>query len=127
MTVIGMDIVSEGTIERWLERYDRDTLAIVFTPAELAGATGPRSRVRRLASALALKEAVGKALGTGLAGLQWTDITGRVCADERIVVRLSGDAERIAAERGIERWTATWACVAREVVVVAVGERREIR
>jgi holo-[acyl-carrier protein] synthase len=70
---IGVDVVHGSRMERWtcipglLERY--------FHPEELVSAAGKGSgRIISLAARFAAKEAFGKALGTGLAGIVLKDI-----------------------------------------------------
>jgi holo-[acyl-carrier protein] synthase len=68
----------------------------LFTPGEQAVATPAR-----LAARFAAKEAVAKALGTGLRGFAWRDV--EVVTDElgRPTVTLHGGAARRAAELGV--------------------------
>jgi holo-[acyl-carrier protein] synthase len=54
-------------IDRWRERF----LERVYTPAELRYCRG---RVPELAVRFAGKEAIAKALGTGIRGLAWRDM-----------------------------------------------------
>ena len=77
-----------------------------FTPAELEYA-GRESRVEaeRLAARFAAKEALLKALGTGLRdGLDWTEM--EVTRDELGApgIALSGRARTLADTRGIDHW-----------------------
>ncbi len=68
---VGTDIVEiyrvAGVIERWQEKF----LQRVYTPAELRYCRG---RVSELAARFAGKEAISKALGTGIRGLAWRDM-----------------------------------------------------
>jgi holo-[acyl-carrier protein] synthase len=72
ITGIGVDIVEIQRINRWqkmpglLERY--------FHPLELDASLSKSSAVHSLAARFAAKEAFGKALGTGLAGIALKDI-----------------------------------------------------
>ena len=62
-------------------------------------------RCERLAARFAAKEAVLKALGTGLrSGMEWTDIV--VVRDELGApsIRLGGRVAEVAASKGIEAW-----------------------
>ena len=77
-----------------------------FTPAELEYA-GRESRVEaeRLAARFAAKEAILKALGTGLRdGLDWTEM--EVTRDDLGApgIALSGRARALAETRGIDHW-----------------------
>ncbi len=64
---IGSDFVSVERIAKVWQRHPENFLARVYTPAERDYATvQPSQTVRRLAKRFAAKEAVAKALGTGL-------------------------------------------------------------
>ena len=68
---VGTDIIEipriAAVIERWRERF----LDRVYTPDELRYCRG---RIPELAARFAGKEAVSKALGTGIRGLAWRDM-----------------------------------------------------
>ncbi len=72
----GVDLVEIARIQAVIERHGQRFLTRVYTDAELADC---RARVESLAARFAAKEAVGKALGTGLwrHGVEWTDIEVR--------------------------------------------------
>ena len=73
ITGIGVDLVQIQRMERWGEQ--RGLLERFFHPLELAAALSRKSAVHQaLASRFAAKEAFGKALGTGLAGIELKDI-----------------------------------------------------
>lgn len=119
---IGVDLTEVARIERWFEAYEAGTLAAVFTPREQAAAArcGPWAG-RLLSVCFATKEAVGKALGTGLAGIAWTDIEADVTR-AGLTVSLTGSAAALAQARGINRWHASWASTRRVVIVSVAGD-----
>jgi holo-[acyl-carrier protein] synthase len=94
----GVDIVEiervAGVIARWGERF----LERVYTPAERAYCRG---RVPELAARFAGKEAIAKALGTGIRGLAWRDL--EILADPlgKPVVRLHDRASARATALGL--------------------------
>lgn len=51
----------------------------------------------------AIKEAVSKALGIGLVGIDWSEIEANL-TQAKPAVRLSGEAENQAQKLGIEHW-----------------------
>jgi holo-[acyl-carrier protein] synthase len=71
MVSIGVDIIEieriAGALERWGERFLRH----VYTEHEVAFCRG---RVPELAARFAAKEAISKALGTGLYGIHWREM-----------------------------------------------------
>ena len=67
----GVDIIEIWRVGQVLERYGQRFLDRVFTPGEIAYCRG---RPHNLAARFAAKEAVMKALGTGVRGVGWKDI-----------------------------------------------------
>jgi len=103
---IGCDLVSTTRMDALLERYARE-LDMLYTPAERAVAAGGGQR-DWLGLAFAAKEAVGKALGTGLAGIGWTEIEAVPGRPGTIDVTLRGAAAARERELGIDDWECWW-------------------
>ena len=102
----GIDIVDVERISSMLDTHGQTFIDRCFTSTEQAAAdvTSPEMRAQRFAARYAAKEAVLKALGTGLAGgIEWVEI-GIVREDGPPMVELTGRAAEIAAEVGITRW-----------------------
>ncbi len=68
---VGIDMIAIPRVRRVIERHDGRFLRRVYTPEEAAFCRG---RVSELAARFAAKEAVMKALGTGVRGVGWRDI-----------------------------------------------------
>lgn len=100
---IGTDIIEIDRVARAIERGGERFLGRIFTAAEIDFCESRRDRYACLSARFAAKEAVGKALGVGLAGLQWLDIEIRRSEGEQPRVVLHGAAARIAGEQGIGR------------------------
>lgn len=97
----GIDIVEVPRIVAALDRWGDRFLERIYTPAERQRyATRPMS----LAARFAAKEAVMKALGTGIRGVSWKDI--EVLPDRRgkPTLTLCGRGEARANALGIEVW-----------------------
>lgn len=94
----GVDLIEVERVERALLRFGDRFLNRVYTAAEI---TLCRGRVPELAVRFAGKEAISKALGTGLVGISWRDM--EILSDERgkPLVRLYGNALQRAAELGL--------------------------
>ncbi|PKB68544.1 MAG: holo-[acyl-carrier-protein] synthase [SAR202 cluster bacterium Io17-Chloro-G4] len=67
----GVDIIEISRVAGVFERYGQRFLNRIYTPDEIAYCRG---RVPNLAGRFAAKEAVMKALGTGVRGVGWRDI-----------------------------------------------------
>ncbi len=72
---IGSDIVKIERIEKLIERYEQRFLKRVFTAAEIRYAEAHARPALHFAARFAAKEALVKALGSGLRqGMNWPDI-----------------------------------------------------
>jgi holo-[acyl-carrier protein] synthase len=95
---VGVDIIEVERIEAVLQRHGQRFLQRVYTLAEQAYCRG---RVPELAVRFAAKEAVSKALGTGMRGIAWREM--EILGDERgkPLVHLHGRAKARAEELGL--------------------------
>ena len=100
VTGLGVDIVEIDRMRAALERTPRMRERL-FSAEERAYCDARRKPEIHYAMRFAAKEAVLKALGTGFAGMRFTDV--EVARDDRgrPVPRLSGRAAEVAEERGI--------------------------
>jgi holo-[acyl-carrier protein] synthase len=99
--VVGTDIVEVRRISELIEQYGRRFTQRVFTSDELEACGGsPQS----LAARWAAKEAVAKALGTGIGQVGFTEI--EVIQDDarRPDLRLRGRAEAMSQDQGLSHW-----------------------
>ena len=71
MLITGVDIIEIPRVKLVYERYTERFLKRIYTEGEIAYCRG---RAPQLASRFAAKEAVMKALGTGIRGVRWKDI-----------------------------------------------------
>jgi holo-[acyl-carrier protein] synthase len=101
---IGTDLVEISRVRRFLERDSgRRFMERVLTPAELELATNRQGRLAEfVAGRFAAKEAVVKALGTGIGGITgFHDVEVLPCEGGRPTVVLSEAAmERLGLNRG---------------------------
>jgi len=101
----GIDLVETARIAEVLGNHQERFLERVFTAAEQAYRADSRRRVEHLAARFAAKEAVMKALGTGLAsGITWTEIEVQTEPTGAPGLRLHGRAAEVAAGLGITSW-----------------------
>jgi holo-[acyl-carrier protein] synthase len=98
---VGIDLVSIARLERLLDDHDT-ARQDVFTERELDYCQHKRRCVDHLAARFAAKEAVLKALGTGMAkGARWTDVEVLNTQHGRPTVHLHGRVATLAARRGL--------------------------
>jgi holo-[acyl-carrier protein] synthase len=116
MMGIGIDLESISRIARLVDRYDRETLSLLFTPFELAQCQSGTHPYQYYTLCFCVKEAVGKALGTGLADIGWHEIETTITAS-CLTVQLHGAAKRQAVSKGVQNWLTTWFCWDDYVVV----------
>ncbi len=99
MLSVGVDIIEIERIALAVARWSGRFLTRVYTPAELALCKG---RVPELAVRFAGKEAISKALGTGLLGVAWREMEVLADARGKPLVRLHGRAAARAAKLGLK-------------------------
>ncbi len=99
MLVTGVDIIEIPRIKRVSERYGERFTKRIYTEAELAYCRG---RAPQLASRFAAKEAVMKALGTGIRGVRWRDIEVIRKRGQAPTIQLHGTALKRAELIGLD-------------------------
>jgi len=98
---VGVDLVEIRRIAALVERHGERFIGRVFTPGEVADCG---DRAESLAARWAAKEAVAKALGTGIGVMSWQEIEVLRGESGCPSVQLHGRAAALAAERGLTRW-----------------------
>ena len=98
----GIDVVELERFRQSYARWGERLLARVFTEAEAARARG---RPDELAARFAAKEAISKALGTGIRGVGWREMEVLSNRRGKPYVRLHGAAADRAATLGLTSWS----------------------
>jgi len=93
MHFVGVDIIEIDRIENAATRWGDRFLKRIYTQKELDLC---KSLAPALAARFAAKEAVMKALGTGIKGVRWRDIETLSNEDGKPVVHLHGGARKTA-------------------------------
>jgi holo-[acyl-carrier protein] synthase len=98
----GVDLIEIQRIQEVVARHGKRYLERVYTAAEQEEARG---QAESLAGRFAAKEAVAKALGTGIGAVGWQEI--EILGDEQNAptLKLHGVAERTSKELGISVWS----------------------
>jgi holo-[acyl-carrier protein] synthase len=98
---VGVDLIEIARVQRSMDRFGERFLTRVFTEREIAYCNG---RAASLAGRFAVKEAVAKALGTGIGDVCWKEI--EVVNDQagRPSLCLHGAATDLADALGLQQW-----------------------
>jgi holo-[acyl-carrier protein] synthase len=98
----GIDMIEHERVEAGIARLGERFLNRFFTAGEREDCG---DKAPRLAARLAAKEAVAKALGTGIGDVGWKEIEIRVNNPrKRPVLILHGAAAKLAEEMGLTQW-----------------------
>lgn len=98
----GVDLIEISRIEEVIARHGRHYLERIYTTAELEQCG---KRAESLAGRFAAKEAVAKALGSGIGEVTWKEI--EILGDEQNapMLTLHGSAEQKAKKLGLTVWS----------------------
>ena len=102
MIETGVDLIEIERIEQAIERHGDPFLRRIFTSRELISCKG---RADSLAGRFAVKEAVSKALGTGIGEFSWTEIEIVRDTQGKPQLELHNNALEKAQEMGIKAWS----------------------
>jgi holo-[acyl-carrier protein] synthase len=117
----GVDMIEIDRIRKAVDRYGEHFLGRVYTALELSTCGG---RYESLAARFAGKEAVAKALGTGIwrSGIAWTDIEiAREEATGAPVLILHAAAAARAMQLGVTEWSLSLSHDRQRAVAFVVG------
>lgn len=122
MLSVGVDLIEVARIETLIARYGDRFLTRVFTTHELQSCRG---HAQSLAVRFAAKEAVSKALGTGLNGITWREI--EILSDHlgKPSVRLQGCAAARATESNLRNFAISLSHTREHAIAFVIAERTE--
>lgn len=116
----GVDMIECGRIAAGMERGGERFLRRFFTDGERADCA---DKPRRLAARFAAKEAVAKALGTGIGDVSWQEIEIRTDgARRRPELHLHGAAKELAERLGLTEWDVSLSHTDEHAIAVAVAK-----
>ena len=98
----GIDIVEIPRLAKAIENHGERFLTRIFTRRELQEVG---DKTASLAARFAAKEAVAKALGTGIGPINWKEIEILRGTAGKPELYLNGQAEVIAGQLGLNKWS----------------------
>ena len=116
--VTGVDMIEIERIRAAIERHGWRFLTRVFTPQELYEVG---EQPASLAARFAAKEAVSKALGTGIGPVRWQEIEILRGPARQPLLQLHGSAAQRAAELNLTCWSISLSHSASHAIAVAVA------
>lgn len=118
MLSVGVDLIEIERIVAAHARFGERFLRRIYTAREVAYCRG---RIPELAARFCAKEAISKALGTGLVGISWVEM--EVLADERgkPEITLHGRALARAQALGLTQWAVSLSHSDRDAVAMVVA------
>jgi len=114
----GIDLIEIDRVEKAIARHGRRFMKRIYTPDELAACA---NRIDSLAARFAAKEAVAKALGTGIGRICWQEIEIARGPVNEPVLHLSGMAAEIAEELGLCTWSISLSHTASHAIAIATA------
>lgn len=117
----GVDLIEIDRFTAACLRYKQRLLNRVFTPVELAE---NGENMASLAARFAAKEAVAKALGTGIGAITWHEIEIARGNSGEPILHLNGAAQVFAEQHHLNTWSLSLSHTQCHAVafVVAIGE-----
>ena len=120
---VGIDIIEVDRVRKVYEHHGERFLRRVYTEAEIRQCRG---KATRLAGRFAAKEAISKALGTGIHGVAWREMEVVQLRSGRPTVTLHGNAKRRAELLGLSAFDVSIADLQTFSIAVAVAVQTSI-
>ncbi len=114
----GVDLIEVERIDRAILRHGDRFFERFFTVRELVEASG---HTPALAARFSAKEAVAKALGTGIGDVGWKDIEITKGASKEPVLVLHGPAKAKAEALGLSHWSVSLSHTHEHALAIAVA------
>ena len=116
---VGVDLIEIDRIEQAISSWKDSFLERVYTKAEMESC---QNRASSFAARFAAKEAIMKALGTGMWGLKWQDIEITQNTSGAPGVELHGKASNKAKELGITNFSISLSHSKKYAIAMVVGD-----
>jgi len=121
MQYVGVDIIEIGRIEKVANRWGETFFRRIYTEPELMLC---REKPSSLAVRFAGKEAVMKALGTGVRGVSWKEIEILAESSGKPLVHLHGKAQKRARQLGLQNLAISLSHSKEYAIAFVVGETK---
>jgi holo-[acyl-carrier protein] synthase len=121
--VVGIDLIEIPRIQRSLDDFGERFLRRVYTERERDRYW---NRISELAARFAAKEAISKALGTGIRGIRWRDMEVLPNRRGKPIVVLHGSAAERAELLGITDFDITLTHSRSDAMAFVVGFRTDV-
>lgn len=118
MLAAGVDVIEVDRIDRAILRHGQRLFNRFYTGQELIDAHG---HTPALAARFAAKEAVAKALGTGIGEVGWKDIEIVNDPKRRPILLLHGRAAEVAENLGLTIWSVSLSHTHQHAMAIAVA------
>ncbi len=115
----GVDLIEVERIAEAIQRHGPKFLQRVYTPTELEQVG---DNVGSLAARWAAKEAVAKALGTGIGDVAWLEIEILRGPHKEPLLQLYGNARRIADQLGLTDWSISLSHTREHAIALVVAQ-----
>jgi holo-[acyl-carrier protein] synthase len=119
---VGIDIIEVDRVRKVYEHHGERFLRRVFTEREIQQCRG---KMNRFAARFAAKEAISKALGTGIHGVAWREMEVVQLRSGRPTVRLHGKAKLRAEQLGISAFDVSMSDLAHFSIAIAIAAQTD--
>jgi len=120
---IGIDVEEVARVRVAVERHGHRFVDRIFSAAEIAYVESKANRYERYAARFAAKEAGMKAIGTGWRrGVRWQDFEVANLASGRPILRLHGQAAKIAQGLGVRNIALSLTHTAQQGIAIVILE-----
>lgn len=120
---IGIDVEEVARVRLAVERHGHRFVDRIFSTAEISYVESKANRYERYAARFAAKEAGMKAIGTGWRrGVRWQDFEVANLASGRPILRLHGEAAKIAQGLGVRNIALSLTHTAQQGIAIVILE-----
>ncbi|MEJ2551558.1 MAG: holo-ACP synthase [Anaerolineales bacterium] len=118
MIAAGVDVIEVDRLDRAILRHGQRLFNRFYTAQELIDAQG---HTPALAARFAAKEAVAKALGTGIGEVGWREIEIVNGPQRKPLLHLHGRAAEVAEELGLNFWSVSLSHTHQHAMAIVVA------